>query len=251
MNIQFAVKDDSVYLIEVNPRASRTVPFVAKAIGTPIAKIAARVMAGEMLADLPKIDRNAISHVAVKEAVFPFGRFPGVDPVLSPEMKSTGEVMGIDSNFATAFAKAQIGAGTILPTSGTVFISLKDSDKPVILPAARKLADMGFHIVATGGTARYLSESGIAVETVNKVAEGRPHIVDRITDGDIALIFNTTEGWQSLKDSKAIRTSALRQRVASFTTAAASVAAADAIEALRGRALEVRALQSYYPVSRA
>ncbi|WP_336970347.1 carbamoyl-phosphate synthase large subunit [Sphingobium aromaticiconvertens] len=251
MNIQFAVKDGQVYLIEVNPRASRTVPFVAKAIGTPIAKIAARVMAGEKLVNLPKIDRNAINHVAVKEAVFPFGRFPGVDPVLSPEMKSTGEVMGIDSDFATAFAKAQIGAGTILPTSGTVFISLKDDDKPVILPAARKLVEMGFHVIATGGTADYLAAHGLVVETVNKVAEGRPHIVDKITDGDVALIFNTTEGWQSLKDSKAIRTSALRQKVASFTTAAASVAAVDAIEALRGHALEVRALQSYYPLSQA
>ncbi|HEX7877314.1 MAG TPA: carbamoyl-phosphate synthase large subunit [Sphingobium sp.] len=247
MNIQFAVKDGIVYLIEVNPRASRTVPFVAKAIGTPIAKIASRVMAGEKLKDLPKIDRNAINHVAVKEAVFPFARFPGVDPVLSPEMKSTGEVMGIDSDFATAFAKAQLGAGTVLPTSGTVFISVKDSDKPVILPAARKLVAMGFSIVATGGTARYLEENGIAIETVNKVAQGRPHIVDRITDGGVDLIFNTTEGWQSLKDSKAIRTSALRAKLASFTTAAASVAAADAIEALRGHALEVRSLQSYYP----
>ncbi|MET0372470.1 MAG: carbamoyl-phosphate synthase large subunit [Sphingobium sp.] len=251
MNIQFAVKDDTVYLIEVNPRASRTVPFVAKAIGTPIAKIAARVMAGEKIRDLPKIDRHAISHVAVKEAVFPFGRFPGVDPVLSPEMKSTGEVMGIDTDFATAFAKAQIGAGTMLPKSGTVFISLKDSDKPVILPAARKLADMGFTIIATGGTARFLDENAIPVQAVNKVAEGRPHIVDKITDGEVALIFNTTEGWQSLKDSKAIRTSALRQRVASFTTATASVAAVDAIEALRGHALEVRSLQSYYPTSQA
>ncbi len=251
MNIQFAVKDGVVYLIEVNPRASRTVPFVAKAIGTPIAKIASRVMAGEKIKDLPKIDRNAINHVAVKEAVFPFGRFPGVDPVLSPEMKSTGEVMGIDSNFATAFAKAQIGAGTMLPTEGTVFISLKDSDKPVILPAARKLVDMGFKLIATGGTAQYLEEQGIAVQQVNKVAEGRPHIVDKITDGDVQLIFNTTEGWQSLKDSKAIRISALRHKVASFTTAAASVAAADAIEALRGHALEVRSLQSYYPLSQA
>ena len=251
MNIQFAVKDGTVYLIEVNPRASRTVPFVAKAIGTPIAKIAARVMAGEMLETLPTIDRNAINHVAVKEAVFPFGRFPGVDPVLSPEMKSTGEVMGIDSDFATAFAKAQIGAGTMLPTGGTVFISLKDGDKQVILPAARKLANMGFRIIATGGTATFLADHGIAVETVNKVAQGRPHIVDRITDGDVQLIFNTTEGWQSLKDSKAIRTSALRAKIASFTTAAASVAAADAIEALRDHPLEVRSLQSYYPLSQA
>ncbi len=251
MNIQFAVKDGTVYLIEVNPRASRTVPFVAKAIGTPIAKIASRVMAGEKIKDLPKIDRNAIDHVAVKEAVFPFNRFPGVDPVLSPEMKSTGEVMGIDSNFATAFAKAQLGAGTVLPTSGTVFVSVKDSDKPVILPAVQKLAGMGFTIIATGGTATYLEGQGITVEHVNKVAEGRPHIVDRITDGDVQLIFNTTEGWQSLKDSKAIRTSALRAKIASFTTATASVAAADAIEALRDRALEVRSLQSYYPGSHA
>ncbi|MEV5020868.1 carbamoyl-phosphate synthase large subunit [Sphingobium sp. LMA1-1-1.1] len=255
MNIQFAVKDgpegQTVYLIEVNPRASRTVPFVAKAIGTPIAKIASRVMAGEKLKDLPKIDRNAISHIAVKEAVFPFARFPGVDPVLSPEMKSTGEVMGIDSDFATAFAKAQLGAGTILPKSGTVFVSVKDSDKPVILPAVQKMAALGFTIIATGGTARYLEEQGIAVQPVNKVAEGRPHIVDKITDGDVDLIFNTTEGWQSLKDSKAIRTSALRAKVASFTTAAASVAAANAIEALQGHALEVRSLQSYYPLSQA
>ncbi|EPR16608.1 carbamoyl phosphate synthase large subunit [Sphingobium indicum IP26] len=251
MNIQFAVKDGVVYLIEVNPRASRTVPFVAKAIGTPIAKIASRVMAGEKLKDLPRIDRNAIGHIAVKEAVFPFARFPGVDPVLSPEMKSTGEVMGIDSDFATAFAKAQLGAGTILPKGGTVFVSVKDSDKPVILPAVQKMAALGFTIIATGGTARYLGEQGIAVQPVNKVAEGRPHIVDRITDGDVDLIFNTTEGWQSLKDSKAIRTSALRAKVASFTTAAASVAAANAIEALRGHALEVRSLQSYYPVSQA
>ena len=251
MNIQFAVKDNIVYLIEVNPRASRTVPFVAKAIGTPIAKIASRVMAGEMLRDLPKIDRNSITHIAVKEAVFPFARFPGVDPVLSPEMKSTGEVMGIDSNFATAFAKAQLGAGTVLPKSGTAFVSVKDSDKPVILPAVQKLSNLGFTVVATGGTARYLEEQGITVQPVNKVAEGRPHIVDKITDGDIDLIFNTTEGWQSLKDSKAIRTSALRAKVASFTTAAASLAAADAIEALQGHALEVRSLQSYYPVSQA
>ncbi|MCC4231915.1 carbamoyl-phosphate synthase large subunit [Sphingobium soli] len=251
MNIQFAVKDGVVYLIEVNPRASRTVPFVAKAIGTPIAKIASRVMAGEKLKDLPTIDRNAIDHIAVKEAVFPFARFPGVDPVLSPEMKSTGEVMGIDKDFATAFAKAQLGAGTLLPTGGTVFVSVKDSDKPVILPAVQKMAAMGFTIIATGGTASYLEGQGIAVERVNKVAEGRPHIVDRITDGDVQLIFNTTEGWQSLKDSKAIRTSALRAKIASFTTAAASVAAADAIEALRSRALEVRSLQSYYPGSHA
>jgi carbamoyl-phosphate synthase large subunit len=245
MNIQFAVKDGAVYLIEVNPRASRTVPFVAKAIGAPIAKIAARVMAGEKLKDLPPINLD-IDYVAVKEAVFPFARFPGVDPVLSPEMKSTGEVMGIDKNFAIAFAKAQLGAGTILPTSGTVFVSVKETDKSVIAPAVAKLIDMGYAIVATAGTARYLAEQGLAVETVNKVAQGRPHIVDRIKDGAIDLIFNTTEGWQSLKDSQDIRRSALSQRIPQFTTAAASVAAVEAIAALRDCPLEVRPLQDYY-----
>ncbi|UIJ43844.1 carbamoyl-phosphate synthase large subunit [Sphingomonas cannabina] len=248
MNIQFAVKDGEVYLIEVNPRASRTVPFVAKAIGTPIAKIASRVMAGEKLADLPKIDR-AISHVAVKEAVFPFNRFPGVDPVLSPEMKSTGEVMGIDRDFTVAFAKAQLGAGTVLPDGGTLFVSVKDSDKPVVLPGVRTLAELGFTIVATGGTADYLIANGVTVERVNKVAQGRPHIVDRIRDGDIGLIFNTTEGWQSLKDSQEIRKSALSGRIPYFTTASSSVAAARAIASLRTTSLEVRPLQAYYSQS--
>ena len=248
MNIQFAVKDDKVYLIEVNPRASRTVPFVAKAIGTPIAKIAARVMAGEKLADLPKIDRH-IDYYAVKEAVFPFARFPGVDPVLSPEMKSTGEVMGIDPDFTTAFAKSQLGAGTVLPTGGAVFVSVKDTDKPHIVPAVRDLVDAGFAIVATGGTADYLERAGLPIERVNKVAQGRPHIVDRIKDGGIDLIFNTTEGWQSLKDSKPIREAALGQKIPYFTTAPASVQAARAIRAGDSGGLEVRPLQSYYPPS--
>ena len=250
MNVQYAVKDGTVYLIEVNPRASRTVPFVAKAIGQPIAKFAARVMAGEKLKALPPIDRD-VKHIAVKEAVFPFARFPGVDPVLSPEMKSTGEVMGIDSDFATAFAKAQAGAGTNLPLGGTAFVSVKETDKPHILPAVRILVDLGFIIVATSGTAKYLRDQGLDVETVLKKREGRPNIVDKIVDGDIDLIFNTTEGWQSLLDSKAIRTSALYGRVPYFTTAAASVAAAQAIGALRERKLEVRALQSYYSSSHA
>jgi len=248
MNIQFAVKDGEVYLIEVNPRASRTVPFVAKAIGAPIAKIAARVMAGEKLADLPVIDRD-IAHIAVKEAVFPFARFPGVDPVLSPEMKSTGEVMGIDSDFPMAFAKAQLGAGMTLPGCGNVFVSVKDSDKAVILPGVQILVEQGFAIVATGGTADYLEAQGVPVERVNKVAQGRPHIVDRIVDGEIALIFNTTEGWQSLKDSESIRGSALTLKIPYFTTAPASVAAARAIAALSGQSLEVRPLQSYYSQS--
>ena len=245
MNVQFAVKDGEVYLIEVNPRASRTVPFVAKAIGAPIAKIAARVMAGEKLKDLPKINLD-IDYIAVKEAVFPFARFPGVDPVLSPEMKSTGEVMGIDKNFAIAFAKSQMGAGVTLPQSGKVFVSVKDTDKMVILPACQKLVALGFELVATGGTARFLAENSVAVTTVNKVAQGRPHIVDHIIDGDIALIFNTTEGWQSLKDSQSIRRSALMHKVPSYTTATAGVAAVEAIAALRNEELEVRPLQDYY-----
>jgi carbamoyl-phosphate synthase large subunit len=250
MNVQFAVKDGQVYLIEVNPRASRTVPFVAKAVGTPIAKLAARVMAGEKLADLPPVVRN-VDHIAVKEAVFPFAKFPGIDPVLSPEMKSTGEVMGIADDFATAFAKSQIGAGTKLPQGGCLFVSVKDSDKPGIVEPVRALIELGYKVIATGGTARFLAGQGLAVEQVNKVAEGRPHIVDKIKDGEITLIFNTTEGWQSHKDSASIRASALNGRVPYFTTAAASAAAVQAIQALRARPLEVRSLQSYYSTSHA
>ena len=249
MNVQFAVQDgpdgQQVYLIEVNPRASRTVPFVAKAIGQPVAKIAARVMAGEKLSSFPPFKRD-LPYMAVKEAVFPFARFPGVDPVLSPEMKSTGEVMGIDTDFATAFAKSQLGAGTLLPDGGVAFVSVKDSDKPIILSAVTKLVELGFTIVATGGTQRYLADAGLPVERVNKVAEGRPHIVDHIIDGGVALIFNTTEGWQSHKDSASIRASALHAKVPYFTTAAASLASAQAIEALRGAKLDVRSLQDYY-----
>jgi carbamoyl-phosphate synthase large subunit len=248
MNIQFAVKDSDVYLIEVNPRASRTVPFVAKAIGRPIAKIAARVMAGERLDALEPIVRD-VEHIAVKEPVFPFARFPGSDPVLGPEMKSTGEVMGIDSDFDLAFGKALIGGGMRLPDGGTVFVSVKDADKDNIMPAARKMIELGFSIIATGGTADYLASKGLPVERVNKVLQGRPHIVDRLTDGEVQLVFNTTEGWQSLKDSHSIRSTALARKVPYFTTAAGSLAAARAIEALRGHALEVRSVQSYYSAS--
>ena len=245
MNIQFAVKDEEVYLIEVNPRASRTVPFVAKAIGRPVAKIAARVMAGETLGGLGEIKRG-VDYVAVKESVFPFARFPGTDPVLGPEMKSTGEVMGIAREFDIAFAKALIGAGMALPQGGTAFVSVKDGDKENILPAVEKLVELGFQIIATSGTTAHLQARGLPVELVNKVAQGRPHIVDRLLDGDVAIVFNTTEGWQSLKDSHSIRTTALNKKVPYFTTAPASVAAARAIEAVRGRALEVASLQSYY-----
>ncbi|MFN3988709.1 MAG: carbamoyl-phosphate synthase large subunit [Erythrobacter sp.] len=245
MNIQFAVKDGQVYLIEVNPRASRTVPFVAKAIGQPVAKIAARVMAGEPLASFPPFKRD-LPYMAVKEAVFPFARFPGADPVLSPEMKSTGEVMGIDTTFEAAFLKSQLGGGMVLPQSGTVFVSVKNTDKPAILPAVKRLIEAGFTIIATGGTQAYLCEQGLAVERVNKVAEGQPHIVDRIIDGDIALIFNTTEGWQSLSDSKSIRQAALANKVPYYTTAAGSAAAALAITTIRPEQLAVRAMQDYY-----
>jgi carbamoyl-phosphate synthase large subunit len=245
MNVQFAVKEEQVYLIEVNPRASRTVPFVAKAIGRPVAKIAARVMAGEDLASFGEFSRD-LDYIAVKESVFPFARFPGTDPVLGPEMKSTGEVMGIDRNFDIAFAKGLLGAGMRLPQGGTAFVSVKDSDKDNIIAAVEKLIELGFSIIATGGTAAHLQSKGLPVEVVNKVAQGRPHIVDRLTDGEVALVFNTTEGWQSLKDSHSIRATALHRKVPYFTTAAASLAAARSIEAVRGHALEVASLQSYY-----
>jgi carbamoyl-phosphate synthase large subunit len=254
MNVQFAVKESEsaagaeVYLIEVNPRASRTVPFVAKAIGRPVAKIAARVMAGEPLAGLGEIGRLR-DYIAVKESVFPFARFPGTDPVLGPEMKSTGEVMGISGDFDTSFAKALLGAGMVLPQSGTAFVSVKDADKDHIVPAIEKMVELGFKIIATSGTAAHLQSAGLPVEVVNKVAQGRPHIVDRLLDGEVAIVFNTTEGWQSLKDSHSIRTTALTKKVPYFTTAPASLAAARAIEAVRGRALEVGSLQSYYSAS--
>ncbi|MGZ2411292.1 carbamoyl-phosphate synthase large subunit [Sphingomonas sp. F9_3S_D5_B_2] len=248
MNIQYAVKDEDVYLIEVNPRASRTVPFVAKAIGRPVAKMAARVMAGEALASLGPVGRE-LDYIAIKESVFPFGRFPGTDPVLGPEMKSTGEVMGLDRNFDVAFAKALLGAGIMIPQGGTAFVSVKDSDKDHIVPAVEKLLELGFSIIATGGTASHLQSKGLPVETVNKVAQGRPHIVDRLLDGGVKLVFNTTEGWQSLKDSHSIRATALAKKVPYFTTASASLATARAIEALRGHALEVASLQSYYSAS--
>ncbi|HEY6048050.1 MAG TPA: carbamoyl-phosphate synthase large subunit, partial [Sphingomicrobium sp.] len=245
MNVQFAVKDETVYLIEVNPRASRTVPFVAKATGTPIAKIAARVMTGEDLSGFGELPRE-LDYIAVKEPVFPFARFPGTDPVLGPEMKSTGEVMGIDKDFDIAFAKGLLGAGMQLPQGGTAFVSVKDADKDNIVPAVEKLVELGFSIIATGGTAAHLEAKGLPVSQVNKVAQGRPHIVDKLLDGEVDLVFNTTEGWQSLKDSHSIRTTALNKKVPYFTTAAASLAAARSIEAVRGHALEVASLQSYY-----
>ena len=245
VNIQFAVQDGKVYVIEVNPRASRTVPFVAKAIGRPIAKIAALVMAGEPLSGFEPFKLDT-AHMSVKEAVFPFSRFPGADPILSPEMRSTGEVMGIDSSFAEAFLKSQMGAGMSLPATGTLFVSMKQSDKAVIVPAVKQLVEAGWSIIATGGTQTYLAEQGLPVERVNKVAEGQPHIVDAIIDGKVDLIFNSTEGWQSLMDSKSIRASALEAKLPYYTTATASVAAAQAIATVDASKLEVRSLQDYY-----
>ncbi|MBY8974331.1 carbamoyl-phosphate synthase large subunit [Rhodobacteraceae bacterium NNCM2] len=244
MNVQFAIKGNEIYVLEVNPRASRTVPFVAKAVGSPIAAIAARIMAGETLADQVLVDPNT-DHIAVKEAVLPFARFPGVDTLLGPEMRSTGEVMGLDRTFARAFLKAQLGAGTRLPTEGTVFISVKDQDKDTLLGAARLLNQVGFSIIATGGTAEFLNSKGVPAERINKVYEGRPHIVDRMKDGGVTLVFNTTEGAQTVRDSFDIRTTALTLKIPYSTTAAGADAVARAIANIREGDLEVASLQSY------
>ncbi|HWA90646.1 MAG TPA: carbamoyl-phosphate synthase large subunit [Rhizomicrobium sp.] len=244
MNVQYAVQGGEIYVLEVNPRASRTVPFVAKAIGIPVAAVAARVMAGEKLADF-KLKKPAPKHISVKEAVMPFARFPGVDAVLGPEMRSTGEVMGLDETFGRAFAKSQVGAGLRLPTDGTVFISLKNDDKDGVLDSARALVEMGFKLVATRGTAKSLEESGLPVTRINKVLEGRPHVVDALKNGDIQLVFNTTEGVQALADSASIRRTCVTMKVPYYTTMASAVAATQAIAALRAGSLEVAPLQSY------
>ncbi len=245
MNVQYAIKDGDIYVLEVNPRASRTVPFVAKVTGVPIAKIAARIMAGESLKSFD-LKTARPRHRAVKEAVFPFARFPGVDTVLGPEMKSTGEVMGIDATFETAFAKSQIGGGATLPRSGTVFVSVRDADKPRILPAIKLLTSLGFKAIATSGTQRYLVEQGVPASKINKVLEGRPHIVDAIKNGGVQLVFNTTEGAAALADSRSLRHAALLHKVPYYTTLSGAVAAAQGIKAYLGGDLEVRALQSYY-----
>jgi carbamoyl-phosphate synthase large subunit len=249
MNVQYAIQNDLIYVLEVNPRASRTVPFVAKATGVAVAKIGARVMAGEKLASFNLDDSITQAHVAVKEAVFPFARFPNVDTLLGPEMKSTGEVMGLDTNFARAFAKAQLGAGVKLPLAGTAFLSVKESDKPAIVPVARRLSELGFLLLATKGTAAYLAKAGITAKPINKVLEGRPHCVDAIRSGDIQLVINTAHGAQSVADSFDIRRSALTHQVPNFTTIAAARATAHAIAALISGSLEVAPLQSYFPQS--
>jgi carbamoyl-phosphate synthase large subunit len=255
MNVQFAVQNGDVYVLEVNPRASRTVPFVAKATGVPIAKIAARVMTGEKLARLlPREVRERArhqAHVAVKEAVFPFARFPGVDLILGPEMKSTGEVMGIDADFGRAFAKSQLGSGTELPLQGCVFVSVRDQDKEALVEPCRQLAAWGFDLVATRGTAKKLEEEGVPVALINKVQEGRPDIVDRMRSGGVQLVFNTTEGAQAIADSFSLRRTALTHSIPYYTTVAGARAAVQAIGALRQGCLEVAPLQTYLssPVS--
>ncbi|MGH7086956.1 MAG: ATP-grasp domain-containing protein, partial [Acetobacteraceae bacterium] len=247
MNVQFAVKDDEVYVLEVNPRASRTVPFVAKATGVPIAKIAARLMAGARLGEAGMgLSSGRLAHVAVKEAVFPFARFPGVDLILGPEMKSTGEVMGLDRDFGRAFAKSQLGSGTILPLQGCVFVSVRDSDKAALVEPCRRLVAMGFAVIATHGTAAHLAAAGMPVGAVNKVREGRPHIVDRMRDGGVQLVFNTTEGAQAIADSFSLRRTALTLGIPYCTTVAGARAAVQAIAALRAGSLEVAPLQSYF-----
>ena len=251
MNVQFAIKGEDIYVLEVNPRASRTVPFVAKTVGTPIAKVAARIMAGETLEQAfaaygGKPDVKGLKHIAVKEAVFPFARFPGVDTLLGPEMRSTGEVMGLDRDYALAFAKAQLGAGVDLPREGCVFVSVKDGDKPGMLGAVRRLVGLGFRVMATEGTHRYLAENGIEAEKVNKVLEGRPHIEDAIRNRQVQLVLNTTEGAKAVSDSRSLRRAALMHKVPYFTTLAGMVAASEAVAALKAGNLEVRPLQSYF-----
>ncbi|MCB8874803.1 carbamoyl-phosphate synthase large subunit [Acidisoma silvae] len=246
MNVQYAIKDETIYVLEVNPRAARTVPFVAKATGVPIAKIGAQVMAGAKLSSFSLDGHAERPHVAVKESVFPFARFPEVDTILGPEMKSTGEVMGLDTNFARAFAKAQLGAGVRLPMEGAVFLSVKDGDKAALVPLARRLTEMGFQIVATKGSAARIREAGIEVKAVAKVMEGRPHCVDAIQSGEIQMVINTASTPQSVRDSFDIRRSALTLGIPHFTTIAGARAAVHAVAAMKTGPLEVAPLQSYF-----
>ena len=245
MNVQYAIKDGDIYVLEVNPRASRTVPFVAKVIGVPVAKIASRLMAGESLASF-NLKAAKLDHVGVKEAVFPFARFPGVDTVLGPEMRSTGEVIGLDRSFEVAFAKSQLGAGAAVPVHGTVFVSVKDEDKPRVLETIQSLSGLGFKIIATGGTLKYLQNEGVPAQKINKFSEGRPHIVDAIMNGGVQLVFNTTDGAQALADSQSLRRAALLHKVPYYTTLSGAVAAAQGIKAYASGDLEVRALQDYF-----
>ncbi|MGI9392767.1 MAG: carbamoyl-phosphate synthase large subunit, partial [Parvibaculales bacterium] len=244
MNVQFAVQDSKVYVLEVNPRASRTVPFVAKAGGYPIASIAAKLMAGEPLSSFG-LKGFSKKYIAVKEAVFPFARFANVDTILGPEMRSTGEVMGIDNSFPLAFAKSQLGAGCVLPLTGSAFISVRDSDKEHIYKAGKELIALGFRLVATGGTAAFLQKKGLKVEKINKVREGSPHIVDALENNEISLVINTTQGEKSLADSKSIRRTALTSHTPYYTTISGAEAVVKAISALKENDLEVQSIQKY------
>ncbi|GIX07711.1 MAG: hypothetical protein KatS3mg115_2114 [Candidatus Poribacteria bacterium] len=246
MNVQFAIRSDTVYVLEVNPRASRTVPFVSKAIGVPLAKLAALVMTGKTLAELGFTEEVVPEYCSVKAPVFPFERFPGADPLLTPEMKSTGEVMGIDPDFGCAFAKAQIGTGHPLPTEGTVFISVRNKDKRAITFVARQLHEMGFRIVATHGTAKALMRAGIPVELVYRIGMGRPTIHDYVKNHAVDLIINIPSGGDHAPDEAKIRRMALEHNITLITTLAGAQAAALGIRALRERGLSIRALQDYY-----
>ncbi|MEE8218284.1 MAG: carbamoyl phosphate synthase large subunit, partial [Vicinamibacteria bacterium] len=250
MNVQYAIKDDVVYVLEVNPRASRTTPFVSKATGVPLAKVAAQIMAGRTLAELGLTDDLEVSRIFVKESVFPFLKFPGADILLGPEMKSTGEVMGISNDFGIAFAKSQQAAGYHVPTTGTVFVSVNDFDKPGMLPHARELHEMGLEIVATKGTAEYLNTHGVPAEMVYKVNEGRPNVVDLIKDGRLGIVFNTPLGSESFYDDSAIRKSAVLHNVLVVTTLTATAATVQAIRALRERATDVVSLQEIHREAR-
>jgi carbamoyl-phosphate synthase large subunit len=249
INVQYAVKDDVVYVLEVNPRGSRTVPFVSKATGVPLAKLAAAVMVGRTLDEAGVPDEVAIPYVAVKEAVFPFAKLPNVDTLLGPEMRSTGEVMGIADDFGMAFAKAQIGADGALPLSGAVLVTVNNNDKPTVRPIVQRFSELGFRVLATAGTARYLRASGIPVEEVLKVHEGRPNAKDLIVSGTVQLLINTPLGKLTQRDDYEIRRSALQHRVPYVTTMSAAKAACDAIVALRKGRYSVRCLQEWYETS--
>ena len=246
MNVQFAVQNGEIFILEVNPRASRTVPFVSKATGVPLAKLATQVMMGQPLEKLDPWSMRKWGHLAVKEAVMPFNRFPGVDVLLGPEMRSTGEVMGVDTEFGLAFMKAQLGAGQKLPDSGTVFISVNDADKEAMVEAARSFARIGLRIVSTEGTAAHLIRAGVDCERVNKVYEGRPNAIDMIKNGDIALVINTSSGKKTIRDSSSLRQATLLYGIPYTTTVAGARAMAQAIGALQGQGLEVKSLQEYY-----
>jgi carbamoyl-phosphate synthase large subunit len=248
MNAQFAVRDGMVYVLEVNPRGSRTVPFVSKAIGVPLAKLAMKVMVGRTLADLGFTTAPMPRHLSVIEAVFPFTKFAGVDVLLGPEMKSTGEVMGIDSDFGWAFVKSQAGAGAMLPTVGTAFISVKQEDRGLACDVAMRLSRLGFRITATAGTAEHLREKGMTVDMVNKVQEGRPHIVDHIKNGDVALVINTVKTAAAQTDSLSIRREALHKGVPYYTTMRGALAAVMGIEAVVKKSLAIRSLQEYHGI---